>query len=456
MKMKSESRKWLVGLCLVLIFSFFTGYYLSYRINHKEKSKLEIIQEIMENEWYYGKDDENIEETLQTNMILGMMNMEKDPFTRYLTSLGVLADSFEGIGISIGIYGEYFIIDEVNSIRAIENGIRKGDILTKVNDIDLSNKTLQEVNAIFSDCQGEIVLTLYRNNEEMVITTSIVEYTPITVFTKEYGNDISYVKITEFNLDTAEKIEDYFKGLSNDYSNLVLDLRDNPGGYISAVQEVLDLFVPSNKIVMTTIDKNGNQTIVKTTNDSLYFFEKIIVLIDENSASGAEALAAAMDYHLDDIVTLYGDTTYGKGSAQKTHYFNDGTYFHYTYALWYTPEGKTINKIGVDPEIEDINTGISMITSITKEAKLYDYGTHVLGLQVLLDKLGYEVTLHSFVDELMVEAIKKYQQDYGLEVNGNVDIVTLRGMIKLIYDDKQDHLNNQLNKVMESLANGTI
>ena len=120
-------------------------------------------------------------------------------------------------------------------------------------------------------------------------------------------------------------------------------------------------------------------------------------MIDEKSASGAEALAAALNYHLDEIVTLYGNTTYGKGSAQKTYYFDDGTYFHYTYALWYTPAGVTVNYTGVDPEIYDVNIGVSSIRFDGIELGLYDYGSHVLGVQILLKRILETPILTSYI-----------------------------------------------------------
>ena len=450
MNRKNESKKWIISITLVLIFSFFVGYYFCYRVNEKSKTKSDIIREIMENEWYYGKEDPDFQSTLETKMILGMIDMDKDPFTRYLTSLGTLADSFIGIGIGVNIYGEYFIVDEVNSIHAKEDGIRVGDILTKVNDVDVKNMTLDQLNSTISACEGNVALTFIRNDQSIIINTVIQEYDPLTIFTREYDN-VSYVQITEFNMDTSEHLEAYFKTLSNNYNNLILDLRGNPGGYIVAVRDVLDLFVGSGKVVMTTIDKNGNSSIIKTSDSSFYVFDKITVMIDENSASGAEALAAAINYHLDDVVTLYGDVTYGKGSAQTTYTFNDGTYFHYTYALWYTPEGKTINKIGVVPEVYDINEGISSLGFVTEESCLYDYGDKVKGVQKLLKSLGYDLVVHSFFDEETKSQIEKYQQDYNLEVTGKVDTATLRHMIKLIYDDKQIHLNNQLEEVLGSL-----
>jgi carboxyl-terminal processing protease len=456
MKGKSENKKWIITICLVLVFSFFSGYYFSYRVNEKGKTKLEIIQDIMENEWYYGIDDEDIESTLETKMILGMLDLTTDPFTRYLTSLGTLADSYTGIGVSISIYGEYFIIDEVSSKYALEDGIKAQDIIVAVNNVSVANKTIDELNEMVN-ANSSVALTIVRNNDydnPLVINTGINSYEPLTVFTKEYDNNIAYVKISEFNLDTSSYLKTYFDNLANNYVNLVLDLRGNPGGYISAVRDVLDLFVSSNKIVMTTTDKNGNTEVIKTKNDSFYLFNKIVVLIDNNSASGAEALSAALNYHLDQSVILYGDTTYGKGSAQKTYYFSDGTYFHYTYALWNTPYGYSINHTGVEAEVSDVNEGISSLSISNKELNLYDYGSDVLNIQKLLKILGYyNGELHSFLDENTSDAISKFQSDYNLETNGVIDKATLRVISKLVYDDKINYSNDELNRVLNSMFN---
>lgn len=453
MNQKKITRNWIVILLLVLVFSFFTGFYLNYRINEKPKSKLEIIQDIMENEWYYGLEDENFEQTIETKMILGMLDLNKDPFTRYLTSLGVLADSYKGIGASANLYGEYFIIDEVNSQNSIDDGIKKGDILLEFNGVDLKNKTLDELSNMISNSTSDyITLKILRNNQEIYIHTEITTYDPVTVFSENY-NGVAYARISEFNIDTATYLEKYFSSLTGDKTNLVLDLRGNPGGYISSVVEVMDLFVTKGKIVMSTKDKKGNIEVHKTINDNFYNFNKIVVLIDENSASGAEALAAALNYHLDDKVTLYGNTTYGKGSAQKTVAFSDGTYFHYTYALWNTPSGNTINKVGVEAEVKKVNTGISTLSFSGTELKLYDYGNDVLSLQKILSELNlYNGPLHAFMDEETVEALKLFQENNNLEISGNLDIKTLRVILKMMYDDKQSYLDTQLQEVLGSLS----
>ena len=452
---KSSKKIWIISLCLTCIFSLCFGYYLSYRVNEEEKTKLEIIQEIMENEWYYGIDDEDISSTLETKMILAMQDLTKDPHTKYLTSLGSLADTYKGIGVTIDKYGDYYIVSEVSSKTTIDAGVRVNDILVTVNGISVKNKSLADIQDIVSS-RVDVSLGIIRDGDEIVpeniitINTMVKEYSPISVFTKEYNDSISYIKIAEFNADTASLMRSYLETLGSNYTDLVIDLRGNPGGYISSVQQVLDIFVRSNKVVMYTVDKHGSISTVKTKDDNDYIFDEIYVLIDRNSASGAEALAAAMDYHLNNVI-LYGETTYGKGSAQKTYHFEDGTYFHYTYALWKTPADKTINHIGVAPSVgyEDVNEGISSVTLYNKEYKLYDYGDGVGAIQTILNKLGlYSGPIHSFMDEETVEALKEFQKANSLLESGKTDDDTLSMFAKYLYDDKRIFEERQLEDVL--------
>ena len=450
---KSSKRLWIIALCLTSLFSICFGYYFSYRVHEQSKSKLDIIQDIMENEWYYGLDDEDIGSTLELKMILAMQDLQKDPYTKYLTTLGSLSDSYTGIGVTINKYGDYYIISEVTSKVSIDAGVKVNDVLVSINGETVKHKSLSDIQTMIAQ-REDIVLGVVRNGNEIndtntiAINTRVTSYSPITVFTKEYNNSVSYVQITEFNLDTADLIRDYFSTLDSKYNDLIIDLRGNPGGYISAVQEVLDIFVRSNKVVMYTVDKHGSVATVKTQDDMDYIFDEIYVLIDKNSASGAEALAAAMDYHLNNVV-LYGETTFGKGSAQKTYHFEDGTYFHYTYALWKTPFNETINHKGVNPHVYDINSGISSISLYEGEFSLYDYGDGVKSIQNILKKTGYYTgTVHSFFDVETEAALKRFQEDYGLNNTGVFDESTKGVFAKLIYDDEQTFKNGQVDTVL--------
>lgn len=457
----SKLKKVFLVICIICaIFSFSIGFYLSYVFNHneenKDKTKLDAIYEILSNEWYYGKEDENIEKTLIDNAIYGMLDTEKDPFTMYLTSLGSLATSYEGLGITVVEYKEYFMITSVSSfINMDENkGFKKGDIIKSINGNDLKNKDSAYIKTLLENKES-VEVVVQRNGNNKTIIGYVTTYTPVTVFKDfSYSNEVAYIQISEFGLDTGKELDKYLKEAKDlGYNKLIIDLRDNPGGYITSVVECADLFLEKGKVVLTTKDRYDNAYSYKTEDNDKYEFSNIAVLINNNSASGAEALSAALDYHLDTVVDLVGVTTYGKGSAQKTVYFTDGTYFHYTYALWYTPGDETIHKNGVKAETVYTGSGLHTLSFSGVELKETDYGQDVKNLQKILDYLNYysgEET--GYFDNTLKESLIQFQKDNGIEQTGKLDRLTIRYLLAKSYDDKIIDYNNEIEEVLDKYA----
>lgn len=463
-KLKEETnkqKKIFIIVCLVVsIFAFSIGFYASYLINNNRKSsdardKFDTIYSILKDEWYYGKDDENIEKTLIDNAIYGMLDTQTDPFTRYLTSLGSLATSYEGLGITTSEYKEYFIITEVASKINIEAGFKKGDILKSIDGNSLANKDLDYVKTLIKDKES-VNVVIERNGNEINLTCYNTIYTPVTVF-KDFSksDEVAYIQITEFANDTASYFDSYLKEAKNlNYNKLIIDLRDNPGGYITSVVECADLLMGKGKIVLTTKDKKNNSYSHKTSDNDKYDFEKIVVLINNNSASGAEALAASLNENMDETVELVGVTTYGKGSAQRIIYFTDGTYFNYTYALWYTPNDNSIHKVGVSPETIYTGSGIHLLSFNPVNLEKNNYGVNVYNLQVIMKELGYyDDELTSFFGEKLYEAIIEFQSDNGIEETGKLDDLTIRYILAKYNDDKVEDYSNEISEVIADFTN---
>lgn len=447
---KKKQKKIFIILCLtVALFAFSIGFYASYLFNKSgenngSKSKFDTIYSILKDEWYYGKDDQYIEKTLIDNAIYGMLDTETDPFTRYLTSLGNLASSYEGLGITVSEYKEYFIITDVLSKVNMDAGLKVGDILKSIDGNDLANKDSTYIKNLISNKES-LSIVVERNNVEITVLCYVTVYTPVTVYKDfSYSNEIAYIRISEFASDTAEMFNEYLKDAKNgNYNELIIDLRDNPGGYIYSVVDCADLLMGKGKVVLTTKDKDGNEYSYKTSDNDKYDFEKIVVLINNNSASGAEALAAALNENMDSKVELVGVTTYGKGSAQKMMYFTDGTYFNYTYALWYTPNGNSIHKVGVAPETSYTGSGIHLIDFVPVDLEKNNYGEEVKALQEIMKSLGYyNGELTSFFDENLENALKQYQYDNSIEQTGKLDNLTVRYILAKYQDDKvKDYIN---------------
>ena len=457
-KLKEETDKQkkifiIVGI-VVAFLAFSIGFYSSYVFNSANKddgykSKLDEIYEILKDEWYYGLEDPNIEKTLIDRAIYGMIDTEKDPFTRYLTSLGSLATSYEGLGITISPYKEYFIITEVASKVNIDAGFQVGDLLISIDGQDLANKETSYIKTLIEN-KKTVSVVIERNETRSTITGYITTYTPVTVF-KDFSNEeMAYVKITEFDMDTAQHLETYLDAAKTiGYDKLIIDLRDNPGGYISSVVDCADLFLEKGKVILSTKNKAGDSYSYKTSFNDKFDFSKIVILINNNSASGAEALSAALNENLGDVVDLVGVTTYGKGSAQKTIYFTDGTYFHYTYALWFTPNGNSIQKVGVAPEREYVGSGLHLMNFSGITLKRNDYGTDVYNIQVIMKTLGYyDGEYTSYFDETLENALKIYQNANGIEETGELDSVTIRYLLAKVYDDQVNDYNNEINEVL--------
>ena len=457
-KLKEETNKQkkifiIVGI-VVAFLAFSIGFYSSYVFNSANKddgykSKLDEIYEILKDEWYYGLEDPNIEKTLIDRAIYGMIDTEKDPFTRYLTSLGSLATSYEGLGITISPYKEYFIITEVASKVNIDAGFQVGDLLISIDGQDLANKETSYIKTLIEN-KKTVSVVIERNETRSTITGYITTYTPVTVF-KDFSNEeMAYVKITEFDMDTAQHLETYLDAAKTiGYDKLIIDLRDNPGGYISSVVDCADLFLEKGKVILSTKNKAGDSYSYKTSFNDKFDFSKIVILINNNSASGAEALSAALNENLGDVVDLVGVTTYGKGSAQKTIYFTDGTYFHYTYALWFTPNGNSIQKVGVAPEREYVGSGLHLMNFSGITLKRNDYGTDVYNIQVIMKTLGYyDGEYTSYFDETLENALKIYQNANGIEETGGLDSVTIRYLLAKVYDDQVNDYNNEINEVL--------
>lgn len=301
------------------------------------------------------------EETLVEGIYKGYVAGLGDPYSTYYTQkeYDALMESSSGVYFGIGASvsqdvttGIITIVKPFVSGPAYEAGILPGDIIYKVGEEEVTGKDLTEVVSKLKGPDGtQANLTILREGEEKELEFTLPRR-KIEVPTIEYtmlDNNVGYISILEFDKITAEQFRDAIEDLDKQgQEGLIIDVRNNPGGLLDVVTDMLDRMLPEGLIVYTE-DKYGNRE-EKTSDNEESFDKPLVVLINGNSASASEIFAGAIqDYELG---TLVGTTTFGKGIVQSIYPLPDDTAIKVTVSKYFTPKGRNIHGVGIDPDVE--------------------------------------------------------------------------------------------------------
>jgi carboxyl-terminal processing protease len=262
---------------------------------------------------------------------------------------------FCGIGAEIGIRNNLpTIIAPLEKSPAEKNGLKPGDVILKINDEDTSNMSLEEaVFKIRGDCGKKVKLTIFRekwnNPKDFIIKREEIKIKAVTY--KIIENNIGYVKINTFSKTTQYELENAMKFLSkNNIKKLIIDLRNNPGGFLDSAIKVSEMFVPKGSIILKELwgkEKREKQVVSKKEKIFSYPKNNVIILVNKGTASAAEIFAAALRHNLG--YKLMGEKTFGKGTVQQI--FNIDDYMlKLTVAYWLTPDGKKLEGNGLEPD----------------------------------------------------------------------------------------------------------
>jgi carboxyl-terminal processing protease len=377
---------------------------------------------------------------------------EKDDFAN------ALDPSFVGIGVMITQVGGANVVKEViEGAPADDAGIQSGDIFSSVDGIDVKAYGLSDLSAlIIGEANTEVSITIIRDEEEL--TFNIIRNTVImpTVTQTDIGdiyeeasealiNQGAYVKISTFGTQTDEEFSKIVDELiEKGTAYLVLDLRDNPGGYVSTAVNICNEIIPAGDLVTFT-DKNGDSEVYVSELEEAPF--KIICLVNENSASSSELVASAIQDS--GVGVLVGETTYGKGVSQYLYQLSDEYLVKVTAQEFTSRNGNTIQGIGITPDYY-----VDFPEYIVSERRLYLYDDfdEVLQVETILDYLGYDVgEPDTLYDSKTFDAVLKFQSNVALYPYGVCDHITQDYLNQAIY---YAFLNNdiQLNKAIELVA----
>jgi carboxyl-terminal processing protease len=263
---------------------------------------------------------------------------------------------FGGLGIEVGMEsGVVKVISPIDDTPASKAGIKAGDYIVKIDDIQVQGKSLSEAVEIMRGPVGsEIKLTVRRIGEKKALTFKIVRETIEikSVKTDLIEENIGYIRLTSFNENSGAQIKKKIKEFENkkNVDAYILDLRNNPGGLLSQAIKISDFFLDNGEIVSTKSRKPSENRRWFAKNGDLTNGKTLVVLINYGSASASEIVAGALKDHKRAI--LLGESSYGKGSVQSIIPLKNNGAIRLTVAKYYLPSGKSISEVGVSPDIE--------------------------------------------------------------------------------------------------------
>lgn len=321
------------------------------------EEKLSVLKGLIDENYIGDVDEEALEEGIYKGYIQGL----EDPYSVYYNEEETkdLYETTEGEYSGIGAVlsqdlesGVITLVQIYEGSPAAKAGLKDNDILTKVGDIEVTGMDLSEVVTYIKGEKGtDVDLTVLRGEdaEEITVTATRDTVEAQTVKYEMLEGQTGYLSVSEFDSVTYAQYEEALNELTaQGMTGLIVDLRNNPGGNLNTVCEMLDLVLPKGTIVYTE-DKDGKRE-TATSDDEHQINVPMVVLVNGNSASASEIYAGAIqDYGIGKIV---GTQTYGKGVVQQIFDLGDGTSVKLTIAEYFTPNGRSIDGEGITPDVE--------------------------------------------------------------------------------------------------------
>ena len=344
---------------IIFLSLFFSN--LSFSANEESiYDKIDLFSEVLDkvnNEYV-----EEIDHSKAMDAAINGVLQSLDPYSAYMSPeifkemLTETSGEFGGLGIEVGMeFGVVKVISPIDNSPAEEVGVKAGDYIVKINDIQVQGKTLTEAVELMRGPVGSTIkITVRRRGVKKAIIFNITrEIIKIeSVKSKIIEDTVGYIRLTSFNENSADQIKEKIKELRQNkkIEKYVLDLRNNPGGLLSQAIKISDFFLNNGEIVSTKSRKKKENRKWFARKGDIIDGETLIVLINYGSASAAEIVAGALKDHKRAI--LIGENSFGKGSVQSVIPLNNRGAIRLTISKYYLPSGKSISEVGITPDIE--------------------------------------------------------------------------------------------------------
>ncbi|MDO4612061.1 MAG: S41 family peptidase [Candidatus Saccharibacteria bacterium] len=289
----------------------------------------------------------------------GMVEALGDQYTAYMNAEkseefynDLSGNVGSGVGIEMGLRDGYVrVLRVLPDNPALKAGVLAGDIIYKVDGEEVYSLSTEEISQkIRGETGSEVTVTVVRNGEELSFTMTRETINNVSAYV-EYDGSTAIVTVTRFDTDTGSKVQ----GIAQEFASrgvnkVILDLRGNGGGYVSAAQDLLGLWLDGQKVLVQKSKHFGNTTTSTASGKAILKDMETIVLVNGSTASASEIVAGALqDYNK---ATILGEKTFGKGVVQTLEKLSGGATLKVTTAEWYTPNDRSINNEGITPDVE--------------------------------------------------------------------------------------------------------
>ena len=407
--------------------------------------ELDFMADLMETIRDLYKDEVSYE-LLVNGAYNGIFEALKDPYSEYFETkeesdafIEQSSGEFDGIGVTMENdgYGRCRVVSPVAGSPAEEAGLKSGDIIESVDGVSLEGKTLDDWGSMIRGKAGtHVTLVVNRNGARLKFTVTRATIRTEAVSWKMIDDTIGYIQISQFDSDTDREFLLARAGaIHAGAKSLIVDVRNNPGGHVDVACNVANLLIPGEDKVIIEMTRQEESLGKLLTAGAGMANMKVVLLVNEGSASASEILAGALQDNK--AATLVGTTTYGKGIAQIVSELGNGATMKLSTYYFTTPNGHTINGVGISPDVHVMNgSGLSAeqiaaeyakLAPMTELIKYYQgqTGLNVYAAQQRLNLLGYDLALTATMDEKTVAAVKKFQGETGMCPYGGLDYSTM-------------------------------
>jgi len=397
------------------------------------------------------------EDKLYEGAINGLLDTLADPYSEYMDPetlkdfTASLQGAFVGVGIEL-VPGEGYprVLRIIENSPAEKAGIRAGDIITRVDKEDLFGESLPNIIQKIRGREGSPVkLTILRDGESLEFELLRSSLSLPSVYSELLGGGIGYISIKFFGGSTADEFRAALAELQQKGAEkLILDLRDDPGGYLQPAIEIAGNFIEKGKVIMSIVDSKQNRQTFYAEGDASAYNMPLAIIVNSSTASAAEILAGALQYYGADLI---GDRTFGKGTIQTVIPLENGGALKLTTARYHIPGDRIIDNTGLEPDIQVLTPSLQLLAAINHlnapqqttiifengsgeasvngtvvklpQGPLLQDGVYYLPLRFVFEALGYEVDWYpddGHIEVKYIQHARSLSEGHNVTITGSI------------------------------------